>query len=73
MGETAYGLQLHPEVDVATFADWAGEVDEALARSGRDAAEAAREVAEAEADLIAAWRPVTRAWAGLVREFAAHA
>jgi len=73
VGETAYGLQLHPEVDVATFADWAGEVDEALTRSGRDAAAAAREVAEAEADLIAAWRPVTRAWADLVREFAAHA
>lgn len=68
VGAAAYGLQLHPEVDGATFLSWADAADEALERSGRDALEAAREVQEAEAELIAAWRPMTRAWADLVWE-----
>jgi GMP synthase-like glutamine amidotransferase len=66
VGESAYGLQLHPEVDAATFLSWADVADEALERSGRDARDAAQEVKEAEAELIAAWRPMTRAWADLV-------
>ncbi len=66
LGDTAYGLQLHPEVDAETFATWADAADEALSRSGRDAAEAEAEVTAAERDLISAWRPMTRAWADLV-------
>lgn len=68
VGSTAYGLQLHPEVDPEKLVSWAAAADEALARSGRDAGEAAAEVRAAEADLIAAWRPVTRAWGDLVWE-----
>jgi GMP synthase (glutamine-hydrolysing) len=68
VGDTAYGLQLHPEVDPDTFLTWADVADEALERSGRDVAQAAAEVREAGADLIAAWRPVTRAWGDLVWE-----
>jgi GMP synthase-like glutamine amidotransferase len=70
VGANAYGLQLHPEVDPESFVAWAAAADEALSRSGRDAAEAADEVRQAEADLIAAWRPVTRAWGDLVWEYA---
>lgn len=66
VGDSAYGLQLHPEIDSATFADWAAMPDEALDRSGVDAATASAEVAAAEATLVAAWRPVARAWADLV-------
>jgi GMP synthase (glutamine-hydrolysing) len=66
VGDRAYGLQLHPEVDADTFASWADAADEALQRSGRDAGEASDEVRAAERDLIAAWRPMTRAWADLV-------
>jgi GMP synthase (glutamine-hydrolysing) len=66
IGDVAYGLQMHPEVDAGTFASWAGIADEALSRSGRDAGVAADEVVDAEAELIAAWRPVTRAWGELV-------
>ncbi|MHB1066252.1 MAG: type 1 glutamine amidotransferase [Candidatus Nanopelagicales bacterium] len=66
VGDSAYGLQLHPEVDAETFASWADAADEALRRSGRDAQEASNEVRTAERDLIAAWRPMTRAWADLV-------
>ena len=66
LGDTAYGLQLHPEVDADTFISWASVADDALQRSGRNALEAGEEVRAAERDLIAAWRPMTRAWADLV-------
>jgi GMP synthase-like glutamine amidotransferase len=66
LGDTAYGLQLHPEVDADTFVSWASVADEALQRSGRDVGQAGDEVRTAESALIAAWRPVTRAWADLV-------
>lgn len=66
VGDSAYGLQLHPEVDADTFASWADVADEALERSGRDATKAADEVRAAAHDLVAAWRPMTGAWADLV-------
>ena len=66
VGDSAYGLQMHPEIDPDTFASWADANDEALARSGRDPVAAGHEVRAAEHDLIAAWRPMTRAWADLV-------
>jgi len=66
LGDTAYGLQLHPELDAATFRSWADYPDDALRRAGVDPLAAADVVDDAEADLIAAWRPMTRAWADLV-------
>jgi GMP synthase-like glutamine amidotransferase len=66
VGDAAYGLQMHPEVDAGTFASWSDVADEALARSGRDATQASNEVRAAEHDLIAAWRPMARAWGDLV-------
>lgn len=73
VGASAYGLQLHPEVDGELFAWWAGAADpadEALVRSGIDLGQAAAGVRAAQEDLVAAWRPVTLAWARLVREAA---
>ena len=66
VGENGYGLQLHPELDGATFRSWADYPDDALRRAGIDPLEAAVEVDAAQADLVAAWRPMTRAWADLV-------
>ncbi len=66
VGDSAYGLQLHPELDAAAFRSWADYVDEALERSGVDPLVAAEAVDEAEPALITAWRPFTRAWADLV-------
>lgn len=68
VGDSAYGLQLHPELDAATFADWTLLPDELLARSGIDPAAASADVAAAEPSLVAAWRPLARAWADLVWE-----
>jgi len=70
IGENAYGLQLHPEIDADTFESWAGMADEALERSGQDVVEACAQFRAAEGDLIRAWRPMTRAWADLVWQYA---
>jgi GMP synthase-like glutamine amidotransferase len=70
LGDTAYGLQMHPEVDAASFASWAEVADAALSRSGRSATAATAEVIAAEPALIRAWRPMTRAWADLVWQYA---
>ena len=68
VGDSAYGLQLHPELDYATFAEWASESsDEALQRSGVSAQQANAAMLAAEPDLIRAWRPMSHAWADLVR------
>ena len=72
IGESAYGLQMHPEVDGPTFASWLGIPDQALERSGIDIDRALRDVAQAEEDLLTAWRPMVSAWARLVRERAAR-
>lgn len=69
LGASAYGLQLHPEVDPVTFASWASEADEAQVRSGRLISEAIAEVANAGEDLQRAWRPMAHAWADLVRSY----
>ena len=66
LGETAYGLQMHPELDGATFLSWADVPDEALRRSAVDVHAAAEEVVAAEPELVTAWRPMTRAWGDLV-------
>ena len=66
LGDNAYGLQMHPELDAATFRSWADYPDEALERSNIDPLVAADGVDEVEDAMIAAWRPVTRAWADLV-------
>ena len=70
VNDTAYGLQMHPEVDAEAFDTWAVDDDEALARSGRRMADASAEVRAAEPALIAAWRPMARAWADLVWAYA---
>lgn len=70
VGASAYGLQMHPEVDPETFESWAGVVDEALERSGQDATTISADVRAASEDLIRAWRPATRAWCDQVWAYA---
>ncbi|MCX8526846.1 MAG: type 1 glutamine amidotransferase, partial [Candidatus Nanopelagicales bacterium] len=71
VGASAYGLQLHPELDCATFAEWTAESgDEVLQRSGVSAGQANATMQAAEPNLIRAWRPVSHAWAALVRRHA---
>lgn len=70
IGATAYGFQLHPEIDGELFNWWIplSDEDEALERAGIDITVALREVEAASDELVAAWRPMTHAWGELVRQ-----
>ncbi len=66
LGESAYGLQMHPEVTPLIFQDWVDECPAAVPRTDCTAQEAADSVWAREPDLITAWRPAIRAWGDLV-------
>lgn len=66
LGQCAYGVQFHPEVDAATFASWQAVADEAARKSGVDVAAAAAEIADAEEALMRTWRGVFHNWAKVV-------
>jgi GMP synthase (glutamine-hydrolysing) len=66
LGETAYGLQMHPEVDVPTFAGWVDESPEVIPKCSTTASAALSMVSNRSADLIRVWRPAVRAWGELV-------
>ena len=67
VGRTAYGLQMHAEVDDATFAQWAAHDDGTLAMVDIDGDTAVADVRAAQGMLRSAWRPVITRWASLVR------
>ncbi len=67
LGETAYGLQMHPEVDGATFAHWAAHDDGTLALADIDGETAVADVRAQQSALQRTWRPVITRWATLVR------
>jgi len=63
---SAWGVQLHPEVDAGILAAWAdGDRDDHLAR-GIDGDTVVAEVAEAATELAEAWRPLARRFAGIM-------
>jgi GMP synthase (glutamine-hydrolysing) len=67
VGQTAYGLQMHPEVESTTFAHWAAHDDGTLAMAAVDADTAVAQVHAKQDDLQDTWRPVITRWASLVR------
>jgi GMP synthase-like glutamine amidotransferase len=71
VGDCAYGLQFHPEIDAPTMHSWGvdpddGGPDSTLARSGRSLDAVTDEVAAAMPELERVWRPMTQAWADQV-------
>lgn len=66
LGESAYGLQMHPEVTAQIVQVWADESGDAVPRTDVVPQAAAASVLEREVDLITAWRPAIRAWGELV-------
>lgn len=66
LGETAYGLQMHPEVDVAIYESWVDGADEVVPRTSTTASQSLADVRERAGELVAAWRPAIRAWGDLV-------
>lgn len=66
IGECAYGVQFHPEIDAPTFRSWQAVADEAAQRSGVDVSAAADDIEAEQENLIATWRPLFHRWAGVV-------
>jgi len=66
LGETAYGLQMHPEVDAELFADWVDDAEPTVERCDVTTADALDDVRRRQEDLVTAWRPAIHAWAALV-------
>lgn len=71
LGPAAWGVQFHPEVDVATLRLWAdADVAAGLLDAGTAAARLA-EVEAADAELVRTWTATTSRFAGLLRTAAA--
>ena len=72
VGTRAWGLQSHPEVDLATVRQWAAdEIDRGLL--GADLADRwLAEIAAVDLAIVAAWRPVVERFARLVTSLSAR-
>ena len=68
---TAWGVQLHPEVDARILQPWADSDRGSHEALGIDQAALLREVDEARAELDVAWRPLAAAFADLAGRHAA--
>ena len=66
LGDTAWGVQGHPEVTPAIARTWARDDAPLLTAAGRGAEDLVREVEEASDELARTWRPVAEAFAAVV-------
>lgn len=66
IGESAYGLQMHPEVDAPLYAEWVVDSTEIVPRSAVTASQSEIDVRAREQDLLRAWEPGICAWGALV-------
>ena len=60
LGSKSYGVQFHPEIDLAIVKWWESEADNAFIESGKSTI--APEMAEAESELINTWKPLIQKW-----------
>lgn len=66
LGETAYGLQMHPEVDERTYERWVDRAPEEIPHGSMTGSASLAVVRKRSSDLVRAWRPAVRAWGELV-------
>lgn len=71
-GTRMWGVQLHPEVDVAVLQPWAESDRGSHETRGIDTDAMLREIDEARAELDEAWRPLARRFTALVSGLAAE-
>ncbi|MFM9998446.1 MAG: type 1 glutamine amidotransferase [Burkholderiaceae bacterium] len=69
VGQNAYGVQFHPEIDRALFSDWVDGAIEVVEESGRGMEEVKVEVGSAQAQLHATWKPIVQSWARRVHSY----
>ncbi len=67
VGESAWGVQFHPECDTAMVADWAQADAAQLADLGLDPAELTAEVDALMDDLFEVWHPFAHRFAAVVK------
>ena len=60
LGSKSYGVQFHPEIDLAIVKWWESEADNAFIESGKSTI--APEMAESESELINTWKPLIQKW-----------
>jgi GMP synthase (glutamine-hydrolysing) len=66
LGRSAYGLQMHPEVDEATFNVWVDHDAPDITKAGLPPAEVRAQMAAAADELQETWRPVIHAWCDIL-------
>ncbi|MEI8057658.1 MAG: type 1 glutamine amidotransferase [Actinomycetes bacterium] len=67
LGDHAWAVQFHPEIDAAIMDSWAIEDPDTASRCGLGPGEAAAGIAARADELMAAWRPFAHAFADVVR------
>ena len=67
LGERAWALQFHPEIDAEIMASWIDDDPGPVAEHGFDAGTLVSDFRDREPELVAAWRPFAHAFADVVR------
>ena len=69
VGQNAYGIQFHPEVDGAIFSSWVDDATDVVEESGRGLEAVKVEVGIAQEQLHATWKPIVQSWARMVHAY----
>lgn len=72
LGDRAWALQFHPEIDAEIMASWIDDDPAPVAARGFDRDAIVAEFRDREPELVEAWRPFARAFADVVRASAAR-
>jgi GMP synthase (glutamine-hydrolysing) len=72
LGDRAWALQFHPEIDAEIMASWIVDDPDPVAQHGFDPAQIVADFAAREPELVATWRPFAHAFADVVRAAAAR-
>jgi GMP synthase (glutamine-hydrolysing) len=67
LGERAWGVQFHPEIDAAIIESWLPDDPEPVTRSGTTVDAIVSGMAAREPEMAAAWRPFAEAFVDVVR------
>ena len=67
LGECAWGLQFHPEIDAVIMREWIDEDRELVHERGFDGDRIVEDFERRTPELVAAWRPFARRFADVVR------
>lgn len=72
LGDRAWALQFHPEIDTAIMKEWVDDDREAVHERGFDCEAILEDFRAREDEVLTAWRPFAHAFADVVRASAAR-